>query len=198
MHAPEEGTFWYALYVKARFEKVVARNLRGKGYEEFLPLYLRTSRWSDRFKQIELPLFPGYVFCKFNPFDRLPVLTIPGVNAIVGFGKRFVPVDEGELNAVRDVLKSGKHCEPWPFLQVGQPVQVDHGPLAGIEGFVLMYKNTFRLVISVNLLQRAVAVEIDRDCLRPLTKGVIQRDPKEETVLLSSGSRLTLKGGLRS
>src|SRR6266446_4384964 len=73
MHLPEEGTLWYALHVRTRFEKVVARNLRGKGYEEFLPLYSRTNRWSDRVKEIELPLFPGYVFCRFNPHDRLPI-----------------------------------------------------------------------------------------------------------------------------
>jgi len=83
MLAPEDGTLWYALYVKTRFEKVVARNLRGKGYEEFLPLYHRTSRWSDRIKQLELPLFPGYVFSRFNAFDRLPILAIPAVNDIV-------------------------------------------------------------------------------------------------------------------
>jgi len=166
MLIPEEGTLWYALYVKTRFEKVVAQNLRGRGYQEFLPLYRRTSRWSDRIKQIELPLFPGYVFCRFNAFDRLPILTIPGVNAIVGFGKSFISVDEGELNAIRAVLKSGNYCEPSSFLQVGERVRVEYGPLAGTEGIVLMFKNTCRLVISINMLQRSVAVEIDRDCLK--------------------------------
>src|SRR5438105_14577000 len=100
----EEDTLWYALHVRTRFEKVVARSLRGKGYEEFLPLYRRVNRWSDRIKEIELPLFPGYVFCRFNPQDRLPVLTIPGVNAVVGIGKNLLPVDESELSAVRAVL----------------------------------------------------------------------------------------------
>src|SRR5262252_6549816 len=94
MDAPADDTLWYALYVRKRFEKVVARNLRGKGYEEFLPLYRRANRWTDRIKEIEFPLFPGYVFCRFNPFDRLPILTIPGVSAIVGFGKNFIAVDE--------------------------------------------------------------------------------------------------------
>jgi transcription antitermination factor NusG len=199
MHTPEEGTLWYALYIRTRFEKVVARNLRGKGYEEFLPLYRCTSRWSDRLKQIELPLFPGYVFCRFNPFDRLPVLTIPGVKGIVGFGKDFIPVDEGELNAIRGVLRNGTHCEPWPFLQVGQRVRVEYGAFAGTEGFVLMFKNTYRLVISINLLQRSVAVEIDRDCLKPLTQSAIKWDTKEEAVLVSpTGSHKTFNRGLRS
>src|SRR5215510_15103792 len=190
MHAPEERTHWYALYVKTRFEKVVAKNLRGKGYEEFLPLYRRTSRWSDRLKEIEFPLFTGYVFCKFNPFDRLPILTIPGVNAIVGFGKNFIAVDEGELNAIRIVLKSGTYCEPWPFLQVGQRVRVEYGPLAGTEGLVLMFKNSCRLVISINMLQRSVAVEIDRDCLTLVTMTSGQRNAKEQTGLHSSAISL--------
>jgi transcription antitermination factor NusG len=181
MHLPEEGTLWYALHVRTRFEKVVARNLRGKGYEEFLPLYTRTNRWSDRVKQIELPLFPGYVFCRFNPYDRLPVLTVPGVNAIVGIGKNLLPVEESELDAIRTVLKSGSCCEPWPFLEVGQRVRVEYGPLAGTEGLVTTVKNTHRLVISINMLQRSVAVEIDRECLKPLVG-----DKKSKAVLVAS------------
>ena len=168
MQFPKEGTFWYALHVRTRFEKVVARNLQGKGYEEFLPLYRRVNRWSDRVKEIELPLFPGYVFCRFNPHDRLPILTVPGVNAVVGIGKNLMAVDESELDAVRAVLKSEAYCEPWPYLEVGQRVQVEYGPLAGTQGIVTLVKNTYRLVISVNMLQRSVAVEIDRDCLKRL------------------------------
>ena len=183
MEFSKEGTFWYALHVRTRFEKVVSRNLRGKGFEEFLPLYRRVNRWSDRTKEIELPLFPGYVFCRFNPHDRLPVLTVPGVNAIVGIGKNLMPVDESELDAVRTVLKSEAYCEPWPYLEVGQRVQVEYGPLAGTQGIVTMVKNSFRLVISVNMLQRSVAVEIDRDCLKPVAKG--QAKHNSESLLLS-------------
>src|SRR5215475_11326606 len=104
MQSAEEGKLWYALNVRTRFEKVVARNLKSKGYEEFLPVFRRSNHWSDRVKELELPLFPGYVFCRFNPFDRLPILTIPGVNGVVGFGKRLLPVDEDELHAVRAVI----------------------------------------------------------------------------------------------
>jgi len=167
MHFPEDTTLWYALHVRTRFEKVVARNLRGKGYEEFLPVYRRVNRWSDRTKEIELPLFPGYVFCRFNSSNRLPILTVPGVNAIVGMGKNLLPVEESELDAIRAVLKSEAYCEPWPFLEVGQKVEVEYGPLAGTQGIVTMFKNTCRLVVSINMLQRSVAVEIDRDCLKP-------------------------------
>jgi transcription antitermination factor NusG len=181
MNDPEE-MLWYALHVRTRFEKAVARNLRGKGYEEFLPLYRRANRWSDRIKQIELPLFPGYVFCRFNPLKRLPVLTVPGVKAVVGFGRNITPVDETELRSIRAILKSGNYCEPWPYLQVGQRVQVEYGPFAGTEGIVLMFKNTYRLVISINMLQRSVAVEIDRDCLKPIP--IPHKTPKEQTVLL--------------
>src|SRR2546428_12117 len=152
MHLPEEGTLWYALHVRTRFEKVVARNLQGKGYEEFLPLYRRVNRWSDRIKEIELPLFPGYVFCRFNPHDRLPVLTVPGVNAIVGIGKNLMPVQECELDAIRTVLKAGAFCEPWPFLEAGQRVRVEYGPLAGSEGLGMMVKKSYRLVGSSNMV----------------------------------------------
>jgi transcription antitermination factor NusG len=173
MQVADQVTLWYALQVKTRFEKVVSRNLRGKGYEEFLPLYRRTSRWSDRTKEIELPLFPGYVFCRFNPLHRISILTIPGVNTIVGIGKILMPVEESELVNIRTVLESNLYCEPWPFLQVGQKVCVERGPLAGTQGIVILVKNRYRLVISVNLLQRSVAVEIDRDCLRGSVANLI-------------------------
>ncbi len=166
MQPGNEGNFWYALYVKTRFEKVVARNLRTKGYEEFVPLYRRASRWSDRVKDIELPLFPGYVFCRFNPLHRMPILTIPGVNAIIGTGKSFVSVDENELADVRTVLKSNLYCEPCPFLEIGQRVYVERGPLAGTQGIITVIRNSYRLVISVNLLRRSVAVQIDRDAVK--------------------------------
>jgi transcription antitermination factor NusG len=171
MHSAEEGTLWYAIHVKARFERAVARNLRGKGYDEFLPLFRRTSFWSDRKKEIELPLFPGYVFCRFNPLYRLPILMIPGVNSVVGIGKTLMPVEERELDTVRAVLQSNAYCEPWPYLELGQHVRVERGPLAGTQGIVTILKSTCRLIISVNLLQRSVGVEIDRECLVPIPLG---------------------------
>lgn len=164
----DKDALWYALHVRPRFEKVIARNLKGKGYEEFLPLLRRHNRWSDRVKEIDLPMFPGYVFCKFNALYRLPLLTIPGVNLIVGVGKSPMPVEERELDAIRAVMQSGVYCEPWPFMPVGQTVRVEHGPFIGTEGIVTAHKNTYRLIISVNLLQRSVAVEIDGDCLKPI------------------------------
>ncbi len=185
METIDKDVTWYALQVRPRFEKVVSRNLQGKGYEEFLPLYRRDSRWSDRTKEIELPLFPGYIFCKFNVLQRLPVLMIPGVNSVVGVGKNWMPIEERELDDVRAVLKSGSNCEPWPFLGLGQLVEVARGPLAGTQGLVTRVKDSYRLVISVNLLQRSVAVEIDRDCLKPASKANQNLPPKYDSQLLA-------------
>jgi transcription antitermination factor NusG len=164
-----KDTAWYAIHVRSRFEKAVSWNLRGKGYEEFLPLYVRRARWSDRIKDVQLPLFPGYVFCQFDVNHRLPILTVPGVNAIVGIGKTPTAIEPVELESVRSVLLSHTQCEPWPYLAIGERVRVESGPLAGTEGIVQLIKNVYRLVISINLLQRSVAVEIDRDCLKQIS-----------------------------
>jgi transcription antitermination factor NusG len=161
---------WYALQVKPRFEKVVARNLRAKGFEDFLPLYRRRRQWSDRVKEIELPLFPGYVFCQFDIDDRLPVLLIPGVTSIVGFGKAPTPVEDHEVGNLRSILESGVQFQPWPFVSVGQTVSIEHGALEGLEGIVSTVKNEYRLIVSVALLQRSVAVEIDRGWVKPVNR----------------------------
>ncbi len=160
---------WYALQVQARLAAVASATLRGKGYEEFLPLYRARRRWSDRIKQVDIPLFPGYLFCRFDPHDRLvPVLTTPGVISIVGAGKNPIPVLEEELDAVRAILRSGLPAQPWPFLSVGSRIFIGHGPLAGLEGTITDAAKTCRLVVSVSLLQRSVAVEIDREWARPI------------------------------
>ena len=146
--------------------------LRGKGYEEFLPLYCSRRQWSDRVKHIDLPLFPGYLFCRFDPQDRLvPVLTTPGVIGIVGAGKTPIPVAEEEIEAVRKVLRSGLAAEPWPFLGIGSRIYMEDGPLTGLEGIITNVDKTYRLVVSVSLLRRSVAVEIDREWARPILPG---------------------------
>jgi transcription antitermination factor NusG len=159
---------WYAVRVQSRFEHVVSAALRGKGYEEFLPLYPSVRRWSDRKKKIDLPLFPGYLFCRFGLDRLLPILTTPGVVQIVSAGKVPIPVAEEEVEAVKRILRSGLAAQPWPFLKVGSRVYIERGPLAGVEGIIESTENTYRLVVSVNLLQRSVAVEIDRDWARPI------------------------------
>jgi transcription antitermination factor NusG len=159
---------WFAVSVKSRTEKSVATIARHKGFEEFLPLYQCRRRWSDRVKSVELPLFPGYVFCRLNPEYRLPLLTIPGVFHIVGAGKIPVPLDEAEITALQAAAQSGLPTEPWPFLGIGQRVLVEHGPLMGLEGLLVEIRKHFRIVLSVTLLNRSVAIEIDRDWVTPL------------------------------
>ena len=159
---------WYALHVRERFEKIVSTNLTGKGYEVFLPTYSSRRRWSDRIKVIEMPLFSGYVFCRFYFGERLPILTVPGVQHVVSFGQTVTPVDPTELNALRSAVDSGLPCEPWPYLEVGHRVRVENGPLTGLEGFVLDITKPCKLVISLNLLSRSVAVELDRVSVKPI------------------------------
>jgi transcription antitermination factor NusG len=152
---------WFALQVRARHEMGVADHLRGKGYEWFLPLYKCRKRWSDRMKIVDAPLFPGYLFCRFNPQERLPILKTPGVTQIVGFNGHPAPVDETEISAVQTLLESGLSSQPWPFLAAGDRVRIESGPLRDLEGILVKFKGDHRLVLSVTLLQRSVAVEID-------------------------------------
>jgi transcription antitermination factor NusG len=163
---------WYALQVRQRYEKAVSAALRSKGYEEFLPLYRSRRRWATRIAEIDLPLFPGYVFCQFGSSDRrVPIVTTPGVLRIVGFGADPVPVDDREMAAIRDVIDSGIAAEPWPWLAAGQRVRIAHGVLAGLEGIFLESKTQHRVVLSITLLQRSLAVQIDSadvTLLRPL------------------------------
>jgi len=166
MESQNSNCKWYALYVRPQYEKIVASQLSGRGYEVYLPTYQSRRRWSDRTKTIDVPLFSGYTFCRFDIQRRLPVLTVPGVNFIVGSGKAPIPLDVTELDAIRLAVNSGLPCEPWPFIKAGHSVRVQYGPLAGLEGLVLNVKDSYRLIISVNLLGRSVSVEIDRDSVR--------------------------------
>jgi len=159
---------WFALRVKSRSEKIVSTIARHKGFEEFLPLYQSRRRWSDRFKSVELPLFPGYVFCRLNPEFRLPLLTIPGVMSFVGIGKVPVPIEDAEIAAIRATAGAGLAAEPYPFLEVGHRVRLAEGPLAGLEGLLVEVRKQQRLVVSVSMLKRSIAVEIDRHWVRPL------------------------------
>jgi transcription antitermination factor NusG len=163
---------WYAIHVRSKFERIVSTVLQEKGFEEFLPLYRAKRQWSDRVKQLDLPLFPGYVFCRIDLGARLlPVVTTPGVLGIVSAGKYPIAVSDLEIEAVQTVLLSGLPAMPWPGLSAGSPVLIEHGPLAGVEGVVLEVNKKYRLIVSVPLLQRAVAVEIERDWVRPLAQA---------------------------
>ena len=156
---------WFALQIRMRHEANVADHLQGKGYEWFLPLYKARRRWSDRVKEVNSPLFPGYLFCRFNPHHRLPILKTPGVTQIVGYNHVPVPVDEQEIEAIRRLIASGLPNFPCAFLQVGSKVRIETGALRGLEGILTELKGKRRLVLSITLLQRSVAVEIDLDAV---------------------------------
>lgn len=162
------GFPWYAIRVKPRFERVVHENLTAKGFRAFLPLYKERRRWSDRVKLVELPLFPGYVFCSLDIQRRLPVLQTPGVLHFVSFDGEPAEVDGSEIDALRTAVSSGAPLAPWPYLREGQRVMVARGPMRGLTGILLKIRNEFRLIISVTLLMRSVAVEIDREAILPL------------------------------
>lgn len=166
LYSPSER--WFALRVKSRCEKMVASMAQNRGFHEFLPVYRCRRRWSDRHKEVEFPLFPGYVFCRLDPQHRLPLLTIPGVVQIVGIGKIPVSIDDAEIAAIQATVHSGLTAEPWPFLAAGQRVRLDDGPLAGVEGILVGTASHHRIIVSITLLQRSVAVTIERNWVRPL------------------------------
>jgi transcription antitermination factor NusG len=165
---------WYAIRVQSKFESVASEVLLGKGYESFLPLYKSVRRWSDRKKTLQLPLFPGYLFCRFNPADRmLPIVTTPGVMGVVSAGRTPLPIDDEEIAGLQLMLRSGVELEPWPHLNSGSKVLIEHGPLAGLEAIVVQNLNKWRVVVSVELLQRSVAAEIDRAWVREVKPQVV-------------------------
>lgn len=147
---------WFALRVKSNRERVTAASLRGKDYEVFLPEFRRNQ------SRTESPLFPGYLFCRFDVYNRLPVVSLPGVVHIVGLGRTPVPVDEDELESLKIVVQAGLPVEPEPAPApaVGQSIRINRGPLAGAGGIVVGLRRD-RLVVAVTLLQRAVSVELD-------------------------------------
>ncbi len=161
---------WFAVRVRSNYERITAIHLRERGYEEFAPCYQTERRWSDRRKRLDQFLFPGYVFCRFDVEHRLPVLTAPGVVSLVGFGKTPSAIPEQEIQHIRSMTRSGLLVTPWPFLQVGQHVVIEHGPLEGVEGILQHVKGKFRLVVSICLLQRSVSTEVNRDWVRPIQR----------------------------
>ncbi|HTT65156.1 MAG TPA: UpxY family transcription antiterminator [Bryobacteraceae bacterium] len=157
---------WFALTAKPRHEKAVGENLRGKGLESFVPLYSARRQWTDRVRLVDVPLFPGYVFCRFSYASRLQVLNTPGVTSLVGFSDGPAPVEDEEIARIRTIQASGLPAQPWPYVQVGQRARIERGSLAGLEGVLIREKDALRVVVCVELLRRAVAVEIDRDMIR--------------------------------
>jgi len=164
---------WYALTVAPRHEFRVRDGLSSLGdsgeVETFLPTYQDKRLWSDRTKLIDVPLFAGYVFARFDPKTlRIPVLRLGGVKSIVGFGNEPLALSDGEIESVRSLVASGFPVQQWPFLRAGQKVRVEHGPLRGTEGVIVSQKDTWMMVVSIELLQRSVAVVLDRSVLRSI------------------------------
>jgi transcription antitermination factor NusG len=167
---------WFAVQTTPRQEGMVSELLRHKGYSEYLPVHEVRRQWKYRTKTLTRVLFPGYLFCQFPPDNRMPILTTPGVIRILGVGKTPLPVDTGELAAIRTICDAGLRCEPVPFLTVGETIRVEEGPLRGVEGIVLSIKKNLRLLVSVTILQRSVAVEIDPGWVsRPDISAAAQR-----------------------
>lgn len=157
------GSSWYALTVKPRHERTASRYLRDKGFEEFSPVYRERRRWSDRWKELELCLFPGYVFCRFSYPERLQVLSTPGITSVVGVAKSPSPVPDAEIAAIQTMVNSGRSVKTWPNLRIGEWVRIEEGCLQGLCGTLLHENGCWRVVVNVELLQRSVSVEIDRE-----------------------------------
>jgi len=171
-----QGWPWFAIQVKTCGEKAANTVLRYKGYECFLPVIKSRRRWSDRTKELDVPLFPGYLFCRFDPYNRLPILKTPSVIQILGIGKNLIPVDDDEIAALQRVVETGFPVEPWPFLQVGDVARIELGPLRGLSGIVVNIKTGFKVILSVTLLRRSVAVEVECGVLRyphPSSPGAV-------------------------
>ncbi len=152
---------WYAAYTSPHHEKWVAGQMSVCGIESFLPTYKSVRCWKDRRKQLDLPLFPGYVFARIALKDRLQVLRLPGVVQFVVFQGKPVALPEKDIDALRNGTQGNAALEPHPYLKAGRRVRVRSGPMAGIEGILTRRKDSFRVVIAIELIMRAVALEVD-------------------------------------
>jgi transcription antitermination factor NusG len=152
---------WYVTYTSPRHEKHVARQLEERGISSFLPLYKSTRRWKDRKKELELPLFPSYVFAQIQLERRVDLLRIPGVVSLVSFQGRPVPASLAEIETLQRGMGGSSVLRPHPYLKVGRKVRVQHGPMTGLEGIFVRWKDRVRIVVSITLIQRSVAVEVD-------------------------------------
>ncbi len=159
---------WYVAYTNPRHEKRVCQQMEGNRFDCFVPLYKSVHRWKDRCKQLELPLFPAYVFVRMALKDRLQVLRLPGVVQLVSFKGKPAALPDCEIEALRGRLILNVHVEPHPYLKIGRRVRVHGGPIAGLEGILVRRKDKFRVVVSIHMIQRSVAVEVGESEIEPL------------------------------
>ena len=160
--------FWYAAYTSANHEKRAAAEISRRGVESFLPLYRAVRRWSDRRVELEMPLFPGYVFVHLALRERLKVLQVPGVARLVGFGGLPAALPDEQVEALRAGLNGQMLAKPHSYLVVGRRVRIVRGPLCGAEGILVRKKSIYRVVLSLELIMRSVAVEVDAADVEPL------------------------------
>jgi transcription antitermination factor NusG len=165
--ATQNEARWYAAHTKSRHEKTVAEQLQNKGIETFLPLYATVRRWKNGNHLVQLPLFPGYAFARFALDDRLPVLKVPGVVRLVGFSGKPVAIEDDKVESLRQALADGISAEPHPYLTEGRRVRITAGPLVGREGILVRRQGTARVVLSIDLIQRSVLVDVNAESLEP-------------------------------
>lgn len=170
MHLYQQDHAWFALQVIPRHELKAASILRNKGFEEFVPLYESRRQWSDRKKTVTLPLFTGYVFCRFSPNQKVPIVTTPGVIRVVGSSKGCAPIADHEIESIQKITVIGKNVEPHLYmnLTVGSRVRVQQGPLAGCEGMLVRHRSNSKLILSMDLIQRSISVEIEGYAVVPV------------------------------
>ncbi len=166
--AKQHGLRWYAVYTRARHEKQVAGHLRGRGLDCFLPLEESVHRWNDRSAVVSVPLFPGYVFTRVQRCERIEVLTVPGVVHLVGSRNGPEPIPDEEIESVRSCVQRGLPLNVHDYLPAGSAVLVKAGPLTGLRGFLVRWAHGTRLVLSINLIQSSVAVEVDAADVIPI------------------------------
>ena len=169
--APQESSAnWFAAYTNSHHEKRVASHFGERQIESFLPMYAALHRWKNRCEvDLDLPLFPSYVFVHIDPRDRVRVLEVPGVLSLVGFGRTLAPLSDSEIEAVRSCMGQRK-IEPHPYLVIGERVRIKAGPMTGMEGVLVRKKSNFRVVLALDVIMQCVAVEVDADDLEPAAK----------------------------
>src|ERR1700730_15275437 len=162
-----DESHWYAAHTRANHEKRLAEQFAERSVEHFLPLYESERRWKDRRLTLQLPLFPGYILVRLPLRERMRVLQIPGVARLVGFNGSPVPLPDAEIDALREKLNRRVRAEPHPYLQAGRRVRVKTGPLEGFEGILVRRKHKYRIVVSISLIMRSIAVEVDLADVEP-------------------------------
>lgn len=158
---------WYVAQTRSRHEKCVEIQLGRHAIQSFLPLFDSVRQWTDRRVRLQLPLFPGYVFVKVAWTGRLRVLQIPSVVRLVGFGGVPAILEDAEVERLRCALAEGIRAEPHPFLRTGRRVKIRTGPLAGCEGILKRWKDNLRVVLSIEMIQRSISLDIDAASLEP-------------------------------